>query len=1221
MAISIKYFFVAILSAQIAYGAAEFLPPIDYNGNSESDQVRLIQSLLPWSQNNSTGMITLQHQSLAALKRNFPEFEKWAQAKPDPITISISKKSSSQELSYVLRDEHFTSLNREVLESLIELIKNNPPTENADTFVKNIVDRIYQDLGNNLLSGSESIRGLITGILQSVEPQERAAIFRAGAPTTQLQMIRDLNLSEEQFKKGGFQATRFGLSPDISLQEVLRLLDAKINAHRAFLVQYGMLTVLGRMSLEAQEKLAKGELPKDVEKLLKNTDYNFLEKSESSAVIKLEFELAEKFPEQASRFSKLLSQFVAAVPKQWFQKKVVSVETEIPYLKIVEVHPYLAVYRGCIGGDCSTTRSPMFPFSPWEHDFYVMSPNNEFVGYISATRVTANGKPAFYLKDVTGRNMTADQAEAIVYAFSKAFGYYGASQYLLAGFAFTNGQNHFPVLKGKLANFNGGQITDNGPAVEMVPIDFPDEKIRSMIRNDGNFRSGYDYDIPSMHPNGAVFSARRDFFAEYNVSYRKGTLSANQPKTPRQALIFALRMLFADEKADISMIPGIIDADVRDVFAKLKNPSRYDLATYYSIITELLSRYGIELTKNFRLEYESFFLEGHLSAKDSFAAEDSAESEKYLVAYCRRVKNLIKLDQILGTWGQKIARSKKVSELIQLLKQRAEVQDVAMLSMFASSGTPDAMAALEDSRIKNRLEAMLKTYIFDGLLPNLVNTPVYSSLLKIKSATANIQSHYTVDAALKVYRENLKTIGLNYDELQNADLKRQLELTLLLANNAGYQAGYSERLKILMAEFADKHIPLNLYYPNIFIFADIQPNEFQSTGFLESRFEYLKRASSMNVDAAIEIMALAKQSTKIQALLKSRKFTPAILSLLTDYIQGNDLGERREALQISQNASGQNTFARIVHGYQYFGSNGFGEPNLTILADQIGLTYKDLLSIPRIRAQHYQALMNFSGNYQVNKNEPESIKRHAFVMSYWAETLLSGDYNWVRHPMYYNREIQSSKEYQKAYNKIVQAANAGSANALNAIQTLMLDEGVFDLTFLSDPILKRMTQSSYQYLRGFAQAELSRRNIALQIDQNLFLADLSAIYNLSAYIQEGYKNSIQYRYVHEMTDVLIKNIPTDPAARRQVLHYFVHLTSLTGSTMFSFKASLIYLAVGGQLTDSLRAHLKNRLSLIEGELSATPYGQRLLALYRSLTKSSTSGKKLMCVTLFKNREW
>lgn len=1220
MALPTSSILLVLFSAQLSFGAAEFLPPIDQLSNTEAAQVHMIQNLLPWSQYNKSEMIRLQHQGLAILKQNFPDFEKWAQAKPDPITINISKKSTSQELSYVLRDEYFIELNRAVLEKLQDLLSKINPTTTIDLVSKNLRDQAYESLGTHLLNGAESIPGLITGILQVVDPQKRLEIFKAGEPSVQVQMIRDLKLTEEQFKNGGFQPSRFNLPSNISLREILHLLDSKINSHRELLVDFGLLTLIDRLSIDIQDQMMRGQIPDEVKTLLKNSDFNFLEKAESSTSIKLEFELNERFPQDAAKMAKLLSQITKTFPKQWFQKRVVPVEIESSYLKLVEVHPYLAVYRGCIGGDCSTTRSPMYPFSPWEHDFYIMTPQNEFLGYISATRVTTDGQPAFYLKDITGRKLSAEQAEAIVYAFSKVYRYYGSSQLLLAGSKFTNEQNHYEVLKDLLSIFNGGKENQSGPEVKLVPVDFPDKEIRNLIRNDSRFFSGYDYDSPSTHAKGAVFVSRRDFFKDHQVSFHKETLSAAPSKAPKQSLLLALRMLFADSNAKISELPGVDERAIRNIFSILKNQSGHPTENYYSEVAAQLQKYDIELTKAFRLEYETFFLEGHLVARDAFSTKNLAESEKYLVAYCRRVKNFLKIDRIVGTGQNELSQSSKFSEFIRMLNARAELQDVAMISLFASYKIPAALAALRDPRISSKLERMIKEFVFGNEIPRFEKEHVGSGLLKMKSLSDFTESPYgtSYDTILRAYHQTFEELGLNFSQIQDAELKKIFEMGLAVPPGAANAPEYLARLNILTNEFTGKNIPADLYYTSILQFSQTNPDAFRASGFLENRYAFLKTASGEDTQAAVEALLLQGLSPKISKLIQSKKFSRAYVNMISEYILIGKLANNPYAITFIENSTGIRFFSQLKEISRNFHSFYNSEAHMEKILKLIGLSFQDILIIPPFREAYIQSILNSGNSYSVNPNDQNSLKQYAKILKYWHETILNGNLNWVVYPALYTRDFQSNVEYLKAYEKIVRAANNGSTSAATALTTMLSNSIAIDFRHVDERLLREWSNFDNLHVLNFSNAELIRRHKNFEITDKNILAQANFVLNYAGYANYKTNDSFEVQSLKNAVEVLLKYTSKNPNTRQTIVGYFSYLLDNPQNPKFAFKCSLIYLANGGKLTPELRERMQFQLSQISEDLRSTSEGQRLLAMYRTLTMTSTSQKPLMCRTLFRN---
>lgn len=86
-------------------------------------------------------------------------------------------------------------------------------------------------------------------------------------------------------------------------------------------------------------------------------------------------------------------------------------------LHVFEVHPDLAVLRGFVGNDCSTSVSFGFPYSPYERTYYVTDSEYRFLGYIALSLVEFQGERSIFFHTIAGPNITHAMADMLVRGF------------------------------------------------------------------------------------------------------------------------------------------------------------------------------------------------------------------------------------------------------------------------------------------------------------------------------------------------------------------------------------------------------------------------------------------------------------------------------------------------------------------------------------------------------------------------------------------------------------------------------------------------------------------------------------------------------------------------------------------------------------------------------------------------------------------------------------
>lgn len=1159
------------LFSSVSWAGTDYLPPSKDPAELQ-DQVNAIQQILPFSARNNVGLVQIQHNGLAALRNQFSDFDKWAAAKPDPITIAIEQKATRNEMSYVLNAAQFGKLQSSVFDELQHL---ESTIEKAGGVVT--LDLLRQKtvalIGESLLSGADSLRGLITGVLQVLPADKKAAIFKSGDPTVQLQMLRELQLTNDVLRSGSFQAERFGMnSKTVTVQEVLSQIERKLNVHQEFLVQLGLYTVLTRMNNDdlAQIKFKKGEVKNS---LLTIGDFAFLEKGEGAILSSLEAELMQRFPKFESKLKKALAQSVSAVPKQWFERKMMAIEVTTPYIKVVEVHPYLGVYRGCIGGDCSTGSSPMYPFSPWEHVFYVLGNRDEFIGYISATRVEiGDGKKALYLKDLSGRTLSADVAEVILHAFGQVYKYYGVETFLIANSRFTDTQNHFPQLRERYAKYNG-RTPVSGKVPQIVNVTFPDNEVRTFIQNQREiFFSGAGYDNANMHTTGAVFVPQLDMTG-FKVSYRQGTLSAFKPQTPRESLLYALRLLSADENAKINEIPGLVETEVRNVMHKLKNSEGSDLATYYKRIAEIFGRYGIELSRSFRQQQEIFFIEGHVMASDAFSVTDESmrvDSEKFFVTYCRRNKDFAKIGNLAKKWSAQFNQSKRVTDLINLYASRAENADIMALITFAAEKNVRAQEILKDEKLAGRREAVLNEYIFSDKLGKFGININDSSVAYLRSLIVHHESTPAdlIEAGL---RTSLANLGLKLENLTNKDFIRNLNLTIMQASGAfnGGSESSVTRMRNFVSEYESGRIEIGVFLSRLILLSLEEPQSRALAFALERRMAAYKKAPRDSVPLAIEAFILGIVLQK--PMVANSHFSPAMNQLLKDWITRENKDNvapkvLKDIIETMRNTQASNYILQIyrplqnVETYLTKHQKGTLDSFYQNLNDQLrvlGTEAKNLWAEPVLK----RALANMHVRYPeaFDVNQKESFARS---MAWTTEMVFSGE-DFERSVGMMIKQIKTVREtpqFKKFVERVVEASERGSSPVIFRVLVQLLAAGAIDeSTKISKESLQELMKLDDPYVKTFAAAQLLEKNPRVEFA----VEDLRTISKLLANSDADKMPDVLLVFSAKAMDILLRTRVNDEQIQKELLETVAEDDNMK----MVFKAAIAYIKNGGDIKE------------------------------------------------------
>ncbi|MGZ5280600.1 MAG: hypothetical protein ACXWC9_11680, partial [Pseudobdellovibrionaceae bacterium] len=514
-----------------------------------------------------------------------------------------------------------------------------------------------------------------TGLIHTLPNEEKGPLFKLADPAAQLEKLKSLQLTDEALRASAFRFETVGLTPETAtVKKVLDLVQARLNTQSRIVDLTVLARVISDMSIEDLKQVLANERPSEIlAARLRDSDFDFVTDKNSSFLKNLQMHLSVETSVASEQFKKPIEMMTSSFPKTWFYSEQRQMTQTVPYLKVIEVHPYLAVHRGCIGGDCSTWASPMFSYSPWEHVFFIQSPDGSFVGYVSATRLTVDGKAVLYLKDLSGAQLSAEIAEQVLTAFRSTLSHFKVEKLYIASPEFTDSQNHYENLIGMFRKYNRKKAQT---------LHFLDLPVRKYIQKTDIFRSSSSYDSAASHRTGVEFFADPQITKGLNISYQSGTLKPFQPQTPKASLLFALAMLANDPEANLRQIPDLDVAEVRALAALLKNPEKMALAKYYESIKNQFQKYGIELSRSFRLANDTLFYAGHIRASDAFSTENETlrnDSEKFLSQFSRLHKDLFVTLEVVKKWTAYLNGSERFNELVALYRERATLRDVLSL--------------------------------------------------------------------------------------------------------------------------------------------------------------------------------------------------------------------------------------------------------------------------------------------------------------------------------------------------------------------------------------------------------------------------------------------------------------------------------------------------------------------------------------------------------------
>lgn len=686
-----------ILAVAPAFARMEFLPSDAIERRAEIQQE--IVRILPWAKKNTKDFVANNFKLQEILQSTIPDYTKLAEEKPGPYTITIYKKNTQTVTAPVLAEPLFARL-LQSLEEQGSFAALQSSLQQQDQ--QGVLGILGQDIRSRLLGGAELFQGILIGIANSQPKEIKDSIFQAGGPTQQLRALRAAAIDEQALAEK-FDPRRAGVSPEnTSLPELIAILD------RSLTLQLDILADLTLAAAFLQNGFTLETLAQVRTDFLSHNQRLFAYFATDSAFDfgKVLEGLKKEITLKEDELRRKATSFKKNVEADYFQMVTRTVENRENYLTLFEVHPHLAVHRGCIGGDCATTSSWGFPLSPYEHVFYIFE-NNRPIGYMTATRLQTGAGLTLYVKDIVGSSISANVAEAIINSLPNLASYYGVETVSIAHSNFSTKENKYRTITTVFSKYDDRRI-DFAPD-DLLKNDFLDVGIRNEI---ARFPDISDiYDSPAKHNLSVGLRANPQIVEGLAVEISSGTLEMFAPGSNREALLTALIQLTVDPNFDIETYSGINPIEVRYLYHQLENPSGLELAKYYANIEILFASYGIAISNNFRNRHQELFWRGHLLASDAFATRvDSKippESLRYLLAVLQRGWDFKWLGKVIQRWSPVLEGNPAYRAYIQTIKTRATDSDFTRLAFLLGHGSNIAAEALYSEVFNDRREALL----------------------------------------------------------------------------------------------------------------------------------------------------------------------------------------------------------------------------------------------------------------------------------------------------------------------------------------------------------------------------------------------------------------------------------------------------------------------------------------------------------------------------------
>lgn len=361
--------------------------------------------------------------------------------------------------------------------------------------------------------------------------------------------------------------------------------------------------------------------------------------------------------------------------------------TPMRQLVLRELPPYLAIYRGCVGSDCSTTHSWAFPYSPLERDWWIDDTDGNHLGYVSGNVTMVGGQPSLYIRDVTGGGLGEGDIELILDGFSAIRQSYGANLMTIMSSDFT-AQNHF-----------GAQMRD----LKAYPVDgvvnqsFLDESIRNRLLSP--LVSSSHYDAIGNHQSVRLVKPRpqQPNLRIYRLS---GPPRVIDPKKDARGL---WQLLIAAVNANNPLYLqelAIPEDGKRRLVDALRNIRRQSVARYYEQVKATFEELDLPFSQNLVKKYESLFFVGHMSALDAFSEQNLRQTIRFTIDVVWRSKDITQASEWISSHLKIFEENDLMTRAVRGLFERKQQVDAERMSFLWNIGYRFTQQAFSQEDLK-----------------------------------------------------------------------------------------------------------------------------------------------------------------------------------------------------------------------------------------------------------------------------------------------------------------------------------------------------------------------------------------------------------------------------------------------------------------------------------------------------------------------------------------
>jgi len=573
----------------VLMGAGPVLPPTA----TEMEKLRYLAAVkeyIPGLFDNATAykvnLLDLldKQQELVNTLNKVPEFQKNAGQRP-LIKVTLEPDLTEKKI-----------LNQEAVADWKEGLQHQLGTLQSADISSEIKTRL-QTAAKEMGQGTS--QGFMTGLIKLVPVEKSRTIFSMGRE----QQLEQLELLlPEDLSASGFRGEQYGVPTEgLTKKKVLDVLTKKIAAENTF---FGMAEL--QFALQDQH----GKLPTTIQEANSIIEGISEEKIHALSAQK---ELGEVSKEAAklaaAKFDQSLKSFFTKAQANSLLTKPISL-TEVP--------PSIGIFRGYMGGDCSSSFSFGYPWGPNERTFMIHGSDGTLKGYLSSVIVKGDLQELnLYIHTINGSKISNSEAKAIIQGMSQIKEQLGVKSIVMPSVNLFS-INNYEAVRSAIQALSKG--------TPEVPLNYFDQYSRDHISKVASAA----YDRPESNPKGIPYKERTE------IQPLKVTITESPvhlvPKdiTTGEAALIALdfKKISQDEMAErIIKAVNLKPADLNWAYREVTNPEKKPTEQFIHDLKTQFAKLQVTVDEDFLKRKYQLVGNGFLAAPDALNVENQKRTK------------------------------------------------------------------------------------------------------------------------------------------------------------------------------------------------------------------------------------------------------------------------------------------------------------------------------------------------------------------------------------------------------------------------------------------------------------------------------------------------------------------------------------------------------------------------------------------------------------------